>query len=808
MKRLLLTLAVFAAILGSLDPVAAQSLAEDFSAGTLPSDWRPFSRSTTGAIDSANYVVAVESGELTLAYSGPVRSAVWKQFDAVNGQKTLSFKVRVDDNTTRNFITFRDSNEQVVSRMSIGRVIDAGGIFFNTSFAITTQMNTDGLLPAAESIVAQAVAPFKSIDFLVSITFDFATSTVDAKVEAADGSSANSVTGIPMLFSADHLSSLEVWQFYTFNTGNKIYFDDFLISDLDKTSLLAAIGSVQDFLNVNTFGSQPGEYPAAQQQLLSQALVEAQAVCDTASTQQQLEDEALLLLSLLETAKASLIPLTYGSLVIDTDLTAQTIKIYGTDAKLSVNRVISANDLDQVIRLMYEDCPLEVLRIPIFPAQSELIEGQVDMSVYDSLLVLMNAIVAIKPDIQFFASPAESDPVYAAWMLEPKAGNRNSLGQKYGRLCADYWAYMKTQGFDIHLFGPTNEDGGVEASDHVDIMDGFWANLPPTIDSPLVVAPDRWGISNSTNMVQDLAALNKMDYVDFIGSHHYDDGIDNLNFNVEAQINRWDAFSSVGTPYSIDSWHTEGTRFGKGGGMDGAVLGMMQMWYAVEGGITGHMIYQGMNSQILNINGAGDLTITQDYYIYKDFTNATIGAVRIPVDYPKADPVRVVAFKTDSTLSVFALNYSDQIPVEGMNLLLAGVNLASNYQRVYWDGSTGVEGITSTETLTDTSFTDNLAPYSYVAYHFTLDNTTSLREESISSIFTIAPNPASSSIRILGERNRGPVNYQILDLQGRAVSEGSTQTGEAISIDQLPSGVYLLKVNAEEKTGVLRFVKE
>lgn len=75
------------------------------------------------------------------------------------------------------------------------------------------------------------------------------------------------------------------------------------------------------------------------------------------------------------------------------------------------------------------------------------------------------------------------------------------------------------------------------------------------------------------------------------------------------------------------------------------------------------------------------------------------------------------------------------------------------------------------------------------------------------SNFLVYPNPAGSTINIDNKTNIGIDNIQITDINGRTVKQLDV-TADAISIAELNSGVYFLKVTTEQGTGTARIVKK
>ncbi len=72
-------------------------------------------------------------------------------------------------------------------------------------------------------------------------------------------------------------------------------------------------------------------------------------------------------------------------------------------------------------------------------------------------------------------------------------------------------------------------------------------------------------------------------------------------------------------------------------------------------------------------------------------------------------------------------------------------------------------------------------------------------------LFTIYPNPFENEINVIHEF--GEVSYAIFSLDGREIQKGRLLNSK-ISINQLPSSVYLLKLQSEEKVQIIKLVKQ
>ena len=75
--------------------------------------------------------------------------------------------------------------------------------------------------------------------------------------------------------------------------------------------------------------------------------------------------------------------------------------------------------------------------------------------------------------------------------------------------------------------------------------------------------------------------------------------------------------------------------------------------------------------------------------------------------------------------------------------------------------------------------------------------------------YNLYPNPTSSSITIKGNSSNIPVDYIIYDIVGNRISQGSfAETSTRINVSGFTPGIYLAKLQSDEKQTTLRFVVE
>ena len=77
--------------------------------------------------------------------------------------------------------------------------------------------------------------------------------------------------------------------------------------------------------------------------------------------------------------------------------------------------------------------------------------------------------------------------------------------------------------------------------------------------------------------------------------------------------------------------------------------------------------------------------------------------------------------------------------------------------------------------------------------------------DEVKKLFTVYPNPFENEINVIHEFD--DVSYSIFSLDGKEIQKGRLLNSK-ISINQLPSSVYLLKLQSEEKVQIIKMVKQ
>ncbi len=387
----------------------------------------------------------------------------------------------------------------------------------------------------------------------------------------------------------------------------------------------------------------------------------------------------------------------------------QQMKTYGVDVKLSVNKFMLASNKTLLSQYLFTDLS-SVLRIPIRVWQQEPVENQPNFSVYDDLLQVMAYAKTAKPNIKFFASPAEDDAnlnggnEYPLW-LGTGAAFRS---RRYGKLVAAYINYFKSKGYNIEYVGPHNEDGEFDITSFHWARTGIIENLNAGIITPKFIGPDRWGIEASKNYANSIIGSGYENEYDILGSHFYDDDVSSAP---------WTDFVTASTTLGVDAWATESTRFGVATGLDGLIAGFTQFWDPVKSGVSGIIVYQGVNA-LIKVQNDGSLVIDEDYYGFKQFANSTVNKNRVGSS-GTAD-IKLLAFKNTTTnnYTVVAMNTSttayNAVPIN-----FSGASFGSTTAtQKQWKAGSAVTGTTSTFNFSGASFTTDIPARSITFYTF------------------------------------------------------------------------------------------
>jgi hypothetical protein len=122
-----------------------------------------------------------------------------------------------------------------------------------------------------------------------------------------------------------------------------------------------------------------------------------------------------------------------------------------------------------------------------------------------------------------------------------------------------------------------------------------------------------------------------------------------------------------------------------------------------------------------------------------------------------------------------------------------------------WDNTLAGAALTSTCELSATS-NPAAVPHNYMSW--VNNNPTGIKDDLISSIFTVYPVPAKDVLYVNQSNAQSPVtSYEIYHMDGKLANAGM-YTASGISTSNLNTGVYFVRLQTADGVGVKRFVKE
>jgi acetyl esterase/lipase len=247
MKSIFIKLNLFLCLVLSFQVLIGASVNDNFNDGEL-NDWGAIGRSTSGVEDSTMGDVFVQDGKVALgidlsntSYHGVITQTI----TPVSGIVYFTFTFSADKGTTRNFVTLRNSNGNVVTRLSIGKCQIDQTSYENNNIAITTSMQDNDYLPQTETLIGANLFS-KETDYLVIMKLDTENNLVTVTI---DGVEYIEATDVPFVNASDDIASFDFWQYYTYGNSGYFWIDNILLSDEDKGALQIAISDTQEFLD-------------------------------------------------------------------------------------------------------------------------------------------------------------------------------------------------------------------------------------------------------------------------------------------------------------------------------------------------------------------------------------------------------------------------------------------------------------------------------------------------------------------------------------------------------------------------------
>ena len=188
---------------------------------------------------------------------------------------------------------------------------------------------------------------------------------------------------------------------------------------------------------------------------------------------------------------------------------------------------------------LYVNVDANFIRVPFF-ANAHSPDGSVDVSQYDIELEAIRSVLAVKPEVEIYASlKLQGANTFPAWVSQPTAAWPTQTGgifsntvnrpnpEHYSTMLLDYLSYLRDEGISIDFLGLNNEtDGAVPVDRYIATHDLLEAKLDAAgfvgeFRDIKYVGPDSFGIPTAERFVRDLRDAGRLDTIDFVASHYY-----------------------------------------------------------------------------------------------------------------------------------------------------------------------------------------------------------------------------------------------------------------------------------------------
>jgi hypothetical protein len=189
------------------------------------------------------------------------------------------------------------------------------------------------------------------------------------------------------------------------------------------------------------------------------------------------------------------------------------------------------------------------------------------------------------------------------------------------------------------------------------------------------------------------------------------------------------------------------------------------------------------------------------YTVSDDYVNLTINAL------PCSKNVDTI------NVSVFSYNGAN-IMTTPHHFEFSGMSNFSSSKYIYLkDEYTNTLTNLNTTSAYDFNITADAASWGNKRFKLLFANSSlGLNVSQVSTTIELFPNPASSEINLKfnSNTNDGILNYQIIDLLGKVILEGTTDVQNLvakINIESVPNGQFILRSTTNSSTNTIRFVK-
>ena len=430
----------------------------------------------------------------------------------------------------------------------------------------------------------------------------------------------------------------------------------------------------------------------------------------------------------------------------------------------------------KLAELGVKDIKSDYVRVAVNCAY-ERSEGVKDITAYNKILNMMNAMKAADPDIKFFASPrplAEAysrqekeaewghvDNVpwspYPRWILEwyqngTKTMNDGTVApnwkqgsfhiDKVVQYYADYLNLMHEKGFKISYLDVTNEKNIITPDRNKYVFDNLPGKLNAGVHMPALVVPSSWSRKQGIDWLKSVNRYNgEADAFEIAATHNTD------------PAGSAEAFSAEAKKLGKEVWNTELHGWVGIAPMD-EIMNSEAIWEHIRGGFSGidsWLFYgpYGGKDHTMVWSDNSNVRTSFKYEIFKQLVNSSQYGYYQTTYPPAGINIPVVSFITDSILTVWVLNTFDYA-LPDFNLHFIGYNIENKPVKVtQWTSGGPKTGYTSSHIARKSNTFDyNIG--SKALYFFKIDLTQDATSAKITSGRSLRtyPNPAKDYLNI------------------------------------------------------------
>ncbi len=492
----------------------------------------------------------------------------------------------------------------------------------------------------------------------------------------------------------------------------------------------------------------------------------------------------------------------------------QTITMIGGDMERSSKAIQSAINKQEMIEWGFKDIAFNTCRVQ-YDKNQELVEGTKNWAFYDKQVATMQAIKAVNPEIQFFATMRSDYDGYGNdnnmpdWIVNysTKAVNTG----KYGVFLADYVEYMSQQGVPIAILSVAKEwTSFVPANLAADIIATLKTELNArSVAMPLISDQGFWSLSQGLTYMKKVASLGTKDLYSSFSTHDYS----------SSETQTWESFLAYAKTLGIPVVHDE---FSTGAGaatsgVEPAIskpIGVyIERCAAYQAGISGDVFFEiwsrGINTETRSIsypsNGTGRRL--RGYYIMKQFANHILNYTYITSTINSMPSVYTMAFRKDDKVVLWVINKGStnytSVPIN-----VAGTEISDSVSVHYWTNNTPIEGSTAKFESEGNHFSTSISAESMNCYLFNLKSVASaINRSDLKKDIEIYPNPLTDVLHIKMPDVQ-MTKVDVFNDTGTCLISTKIEDGkELIDLSYLTSGIYFIKASNGQNAITRKIIK-